>query len=456
MKKVKNIIIGFGKAGKTLAQDLNAREEETVLIEKDPKMYGGTCINVACIPSKKLALLAQEKPQGVNEKAYYKDSIQEKKELVAALNKANYKKVQENEFVEVIDGFASFIEDKQVRVALNDGGEETYEADRIFINTGSRPNVPSIEGLEIDAERIHTSETLMEDEELPNSLTILGDGKISLEFASIYAQFGSKVTVLSHDAKENFLEEEDRDIAEAVLEALQNLGIEFIFEAETTRVQNREEGLFVSYEKNHTIHSIQADKLLVAVGRHANISKLNLEAAGVYIAENESIQVNKHLETNVSNIFALGDVNGGPQHTYLSLDDYRIVRSELFGDGSYSLAERENIPATTFTYPPLSTVGLSERRAIEEGYKVRVATLPVSEIPKAKMVNHTTGLYKAVVDADTDQILGAALFAEDSHEVINVLATAIKGAFTYQDLANQVFTHPSMAEALNDLFGKFE
>lgn len=456
MEKVKNIIIGFGKAGKTLAQELNNREEKTILVEKDPKMYGGTCINVACIPSKKLALLAQQKPSGSGDKEYYKASIQEKNELISTMNKANYQDIQKNKYTEVIDGFATFVGDNQVKIAFNEGGEEIYVAERIFINTGSSPNIPLIEGLQVDGKKIHTSETLMEDEELPGALTILGDGYIGLEFASIYSQFGSKVTVLSHHSEEEFLDAIDKDVAEVVLKSLRNLGIEFIFNAETNKVEPNENQLVISYERDDESSTIHTDKMLIAVGRHANISDLNLEAAGVYIAENESIQVNKHLETNVANIYALGDVNGGPQHTFLSLDDYRIIKSELFDDGSYNLAERRNVPSTIFTYPPLSTVGLSEKRALEEGYTVKIASLSVSDIPKAKMFNHPVGIYKAVVDADTDEILGAALFAEDSHEVINIFSTAIQGGLTYQKLANQIFTHPSMAEALNDLFSQIQ
>ena len=456
MEKVKNIIIGFGKAGKTLAQEFNTRQEKTIVVEKDPKMYGGTCINVACIPSKKLALLAQEKPEDVDDKAYYKTAVQEKSELISRLNETNYHNVQENEFVEVIDGLATFVSEDLVKISFNDGGQEIYEAERIIINTGSRPNIPDIEGLTIDGEKIHTSETLMEDEDLPDHLTILGDGYIGLEFASMFTLFGSKVTVLSHNSEADFLENEDVDVAETVLETLRNLDIEFIFNAKLNHVEKNEQQLDLSYEQNNEVVSIQTDKLLVAVGRHANLADLNLDSAGVYVAENETIQVNKHLETNIENIFAVGDVNGGPQHTYLSLDDYRIVKSELFEDGSYTLAERENVPNTTFIYPPLSTVGLTERRAKEEGYKVKISTLTVSQIPKAKIFNHPVGLYKAVIDVKTNRLLGAALFAEDSHEVINILSLAIKAELTAKDLANQIFTHPSMAEALNDLFKEFE
>lgn len=456
MEKVKNIIIGFGKAGKTLAQEFNTRQEKTILVEKDPNMYGGTCINVACIPSKKLALLAQEKPEDANDQAYYKQAVQEKNELISKLNEENYKNVQENECVEVIDGLATFVSRDLVKISFNEGGEEVYEAERIFINTGSKPNIPDIEGLTVDGKMIHTSKTLMDDEDLPERLVILGDGYIGLEFASMFSLFGSKVTVISHSSEADFLENDDRDVAENVLEALRNLGIEFIFEADLTKVEQRDQTLNLSYEYESETTSIQAEKLLIAVGRHANIADLNLEQAGVYVAENETIQVNKHLQTNIENIYAVGDVNGGPQHTYLSLDDYRIIKSELFGDGSYTLAERPNVADTTFIYPPLSTVGLTERRAKEEGYRVKTSTLSVSDIPKANIYKHPVGLYKAVIDADTDIILGATLFAEDSHEVINILSLAIKTGLTSKELANQIFTHPSMAEALNDLFKEFE
>lgn len=455
MKTVKNIIIGFGKAGKTLAQDFNIREEKTILVEKDPKMYGGTCINVACIPSKKLAELAKNKPSDVEKTKYYKQSIQEKKELISALNEKNYENVQKNEYVEVIDGMATFISDKQVKISLSEGGEEYYEAERIFINTGSKPNIPPIDGLEIDGEKIHTSETLMDDEEFPENLTIIGDGNIGLEFASIYSQFGSNVTLISKHSKADFLEKEDQDVAEAVLEALQNLGVQFIFEAETTKVEKYNEELVLTYKNGRSVNSIQTDKLLVAVGRTANIEGLNIEAAGVYIAEDDSIQVNKHLQTNIKHIFAMGDVNGGPQHTYLSLDDYRMVLSVLYADGSYNLSERNNVPEVTFIHPPLSSVGLTEREAKREGYNIKVSKLEVSNIPQAKILNDDVGIYKAVIDADTDEILGTTLFAEDSHEVINILTLAIKNKLSYSDLANQIFAHPTMAEALNDLFKAF-
>lgn len=457
MRNVKNIIIGFGKAGKTLAQELGKRGEETLLIEKDPKMYGGTCINVACIPSKKLAALAKKKPSNVENTVYYKESIKEKKTLIQQLNKKNYENIQETENIEIIDGEAYFVGEYEVRVLLNDGGEETFRADRVFINTGSTPNLPLIEGLQIDGKKIHTSRTLMDDEEFPERLVIVGDGNIGLEFASIYRQFGSEVTVLSENSESSFLNQLDREVAESVLESLIEMGIQFEFEANTHKIStNDQEHILLHFERSNHFHEIQADKVLIATGRRPNIEQLNLENAGVIIAENGSIQVNKRLQTNREHIFALGDVNGGPQHTYLSLDDFRIIKNQLYGDQSYDLSHRDFVPNTTFINPPLSTVGLSETIARDGGYDVKVATIPVESIPNSKIQDNTTGLYKAIVDGDTGRILGAVLFGEDSHEVINIISTAMRGKLTYKELANQIFNHPTMAEALNDLFSLIE
>lgn len=452
MRRVKNIIIGFGKAGKTLAADFGNRGEETLLVEKDPKMYGGTCINVACIPSKKLAELAKLKPENVINSDYYADAIKIKKELIQQLNQSNYEKIHSTDNVEVIDGEAYFVGEHEVRVAYNSGGEETFHAERIFINTGSIPNIPPIKNLRIDGNRIHTSKTLMDDENFPEKLAIIGGGVVGLEFASIYRQFGSEVTVISNKEEEKFLNQYDREIAEMVLESLKNMGITFQFNANTEKIDvSNSEVVKVHFKQNGEMGVVDTDKVLIATGRRPNVEQLNLEDAGVIIAENGSIQINKRLQTNRPHIFALGDVNGGPQQTYLSLDDYRIVKSLLFGDGSYDLSNRDFVPATTFINPPLSTVGLSEKAARDGGFNVKVASIPVSSIPKAKILGNDTGIYKTIINADTGHILGAVLFAEESHEVINIITTAILGKMNYKQLKNQIFTHPTMAEALNDL-----
>ena len=448
-KKVDNIIIGFGKAGKTLANFLGNKGEKTILVEKSPLMYGGTCINVGCIPSKFLATSADRRFISVeSNEQYYKNSIVNKKTLISKLNKANYDKVSSNANVEVIDGLASFKDEHIINIKTDNQDYEVY-ADKIFINTGSTPFVPDIEGLKIE-KRIHTSETLMNLEKIPHTMTIFGSGFIGLEFAASYAKFGTKVTIIDKETK--LLPREDDDVANVVFESYKSLGVDFVFNADINSVQQDDNKVTISYKVNGEKLEISTDVLLVATGRMPNIEGLQLENAGVKISERGFIKVNKHLQTNKPHIFAMGDVNGGPQFTYVSLDDYRIVKSYLEDNGRYSLDDRQPIAFSAFLHRTFSKVGLSEKEAIDKGYKIKVATLPVTAIPKAKILGNQIGIYKAVVDADTNQILGVVLFGEDSHEVINIVVLAVIMKQPYSVLANQIFTHPTMAEALNDLF----
>lgn len=448
---VKNIIIGFGKAGKTLAGYLGSIGEDTILIEKSKEMYGGTCINVGCIPSKKLATKALRK-QYSNEdtSSYYTKSVQEKKALIAALNTANYNKVDSVEKTQIIDGTARFVDDHTVAVDTAEG-EKLFKADRIFINTGATPFVPPVEGLTIGG-AIHTSETIMNLEEYPESLVIIGSGFIGLEFAATYAQFGTKVTVV--DVIDTFLPREDEDVAQAVKEQLEALGVTFNLGVQLKAVhQEGGKAVVEATTGEGAPVALTTDAVLVATGRRANVQGLDLDKAGVELTERGAIKVNEFLQTNVPHIFAMGDVNGGPQFTFVSLDDFRIVKRFLAGDTTYSTKQRAKFPTATFINPPLASVGLNEKQAKEAGIEVKVAKLPAMAIPKAKILGNQVGFYKVLVDASTNQIVGATLFAEEAHEVINIIATAMNANLPYTVLRDQIFTHPTMAEALNDVFG---
>jgi len=449
-KKVENLIIGFGKAGKTLANYLGNKGEKTVLVEKSPLMYGGTCINVGCIPSKFLATAADRRSfSGESDAEYYKNAVVQKKALIAKLNKVNYDKVASNENVEVLDGLASFKDEHAVQITNGSEVSEVY-AERIFVNTGARPFIPPVPGLEV-GKRIHTSETLMNLEEFPKSLAILGSGFIGLEFAASYAKFGTKVTII--DQGDRILPREDEDVAKEVFASYQGLGVDFLFGAALQQVSQDENAVHLSYTVNGEKKELSVEAFLVATGRQANTEELHLENAGVEVSERGFIKVNEHLQSNKAHIFAMGDVNGGPQFTYISLDDFRIVKSFLDNQGSYRRNERQPVAFSAFLHPTFSRVGLSEKEAREKGYKIKVATLPVTAIPKAKILGNQTGLYKAVVDAENNQILGVTLFGEESHEVINIVVLAMMTKQPYTVLANEIFTHPTMAEALNDLFG---
>ena len=440
MKKVQNIIIGFGEGGQRLALDFGRRREETLLIEKDPEMYGGTCTNVACIPAKYLLNQAEQR-KNEDPADYYRRSIQSKNELTAELNAASYEKVSQTAHVEIMNGHARFVDNHTLQV-----GGERVSGERIFIDTGSQPNILPIEGLEVGG-NIHTSETLLAEEDLPEKLAILGDGKIGLEFAHIYQQFGSQVTIISHSDHKNFLShaDPDLDVAQMAYEDLKASGVDFLFEAETSKVNLPD----IHFEDGRTL---EVDALLVATGRHPYTDDLGLENTDITLNKRKGIEVNDHLQTKVPHVYALGDVRGGVQQSYLSLDDYRIIRSHLFEEGKYNLADQKPVPYTTFLVAPISRVGYNEPSAERAGIDYTLHTLKVEDIPHAKVLGKTKGIFKVLIDPETDQILGATLYGAESHELINTVAVAMEGQVTASLLRNHIFTHPSMSESFNDIF----
>ena len=449
MENVKNLIIGFGKAGKTLAGFLGSRGESVILVEKDKKMYGGTCINVGCIPSKFLSNKATlRKVSNLDNETYYKEAVTAKKELIAKLNKANYDKVAGVPNVKVIDGIASFVNANVVEVKL-DSEVLQIQAERIFINTGLVPVVPKIEGLNL-SERIHTSETIMDMETFPESLAIVGSGYIGLEFTSTYSLFGSKVTIFGDNPK--FLPRDDEDIAELVKSELETQGAEFKLGVKVKKFVEEADGVNLYFENAEGKEEVQKfSAVLVATGRRPDTTELSLDKAGVVLGEHGEIKVNDRLETNVPHIYALGDVHGGLQFTYLSLDDFRIIKSVLFNDGKYNIGERKHIPFNVFVIPSLAKVGMNEMEAKAAGVSYKLAKLPVMAIPKAKILGNQSGLFKVLIDENTGKILGANLFGVEAHEIINLFTLAMNEDISYESLRDQIYTHPTMAESFNDL-----
>lgn len=452
MKEYQNLIIGFGKGGKTLAGALAGVGERTALVEASEKMFGGTCINVACIPTKAMEFAARRSAvQGGDFQAKamrYTEAVAEKRRLTAALREKNYEKAV-SAGVDVIVGRASFVDSHRVAVLLPDGSKEEIRAERIFLNTGARPFVPPIPGLG-ESKYVYTSEEMLELDSLPARLVIVGGGYIGLEFASYYANFGSQVTIIQDG--ERFIPREDAEIAQKVLESLEERGIRVLRSAVTEKVRDAAEGAVLSVRLPEGNEELRADAVLVATGRRPNVEGLNLEAAGVALTERGAVKTDEHLRTSAEHIWAMGDVVGGLQFTYISLDDSRIVRSQLQGDGARTTANRGAVPYSVFLDPPFSRVGLSEEEARKAGYEVKIAKLPAAAIPKAKVLRKTTGLLKAVVDAQTGHILGAHFFCEESHEMINTVKLAMDAELPYTVLRDAVFTHPTMSEALNDLF----
>ena len=454
MRRVDAAVIGFGKGGKTLAGALAAAGKTVALVEKSPKMYGGTCINVACIPTKSLvhsaALSAAQGGTFSERAARYATAVDEKDRVTGLLRGKNYRKLADLPNVEVVDGTASFADATHLTVAKPDGTRETIEAAQAFINTGARPFVPPIPG--VDGPRVHVSETLLDVRTLPERLVIIGGGYIGMEFASMYANFGSQVTVVQNE--DAFLPREDAEIVAAVLDSVEGRGIRVIRGAGVRRIDDEADQAVVTVEISGAEERLPADAVLVATGRRPNVDGLNLEAAGVELTERGAVRTDEHLRTTAPNIWALGDVAGGLQFTYISLDDSRIVKADVLGDGARTTANRGTVPYSVFLDPPFSRAGMTEQEARDAGFDVKVAKLPAAAIPKAQLLQKPTGLLKAVVDAGTGRILGAHLFCEESYEMINTVKLAMDAGLPYQVLRDAVYTHPTMSEAFNDLFAQ--
>lgn len=441
MQEFKNIIIGFGKGGKTLAKNLAAKGESVLVVEKSKKMYGGTCINIACLPSKNLIINAQ---RGIK----FEDAVKQKDEMTTALRNKNYHMVADEETATVLDGTAKFVDNHTIEIVLDSGEKTKIKGERIFINTGATPIIPQVKGLK-ESKYILDSTAAMDQNSLPNELVILGAGYIGMEFASIFARYGAKVTVL--DTNEKFLKREDDDISEMIFNDLSQDGIEFNLGVKVVEVRDLSDKVEIVYEINGQKRTVKADKLLVATGRKPVTEGLGLENTDIKLDERGAIKVDDYLRTTAENVWAIGDVKGGPQFTYISLDDFRIIFDQLYGKGERKVSDRKLVPYSVFTTPALSRVGLNEVEAKNKGIEYKLFKLAATSIPKAKVIGNTRGMYKILVNPDTEEILGATIYGEESYEVINLIALVMKAKLPYTMLRDQIYTHPTMSEALNDV-----
>lgn len=449
------IIIGFGKGGKTLAAEFAKRGRKVAIVERSDKMYGGTCINIGCIPTKTLVHQAKiasgMKDATFEERSeFYRNAISVKEAVTSALRNKNYHNLADNPNVTVYTGVGSFVSSDVVSVRTSTE-EIMLTSKQIIINTGAETVIPPIEGV-VGNPLVYTSTSIMELTELPRRLVIIGGGYIGLEFASMYASFGSQVTVL--ESYPELIVREDRDIAASVKETLEKKGIVFRMNAKVQSVKHIGDGALVVFSDSQTgeVVELEADAVLLATGRRPNTKDLNLEVAGVETDARGAIIVDEYLKTTQPNIRAVGDVKGGLQFTYISLDDYRIIREALFGDKERTTNDRNPVSYSVFIDPPLARIGLNEEEARKQNLDIIIKKLPVMAIPRAKTLGETDGLLKAVIDKNTGKILGCMLFAPDSSEVINIVAVAMKTGQDYTFLRDFIFTHPSMSEALNDLF----
>ncbi len=446
------LVIGFGKGGKTAAHVLSDAGKRVVLVEQSENMYGGTCPNVGCVPTKMLVHYSNGRRIEDDAQEFFAHSIAGVRALTSAFRAGNFESLDGKATATVLTGTARFVDPHTVAVGEGDD-RITVTAPTIVVSTGSAPVVAPIPGLATSKHLVSSTE-LTQATTLPERLVVVGGGYLGLEFASIYQHFGTHVTVL--EGAERLLPREDEDIAETVREILEGDGIRIITGAKITKVEDSGAVAKVVYEKDGRTHEVEASALLPATGRRPVTDGLRLDAAGVRTTPNGAIEVDEYLRTSQPHIYAVGDVNGGPQFTYVALDDARIVLDQLLGEGKRTTTDRVAVPHTLFVTPPLATVGLTEREARAEGLNIKVAREKVADIvamPRAYTVEETRGVMKFVIDADTDLILGAALLSIDAQEVVNTVALAIRHNVTATELRNAIYTHPSSTEAFNEVLG---
>jgi pyruvate/2-oxoglutarate dehydrogenase complex dihydrolipoamide dehydrogenase (E3) component len=478
------LILGSGQAGNPLAAALAARGKRTAMVERGP--VGGTCINYGCTPTKtmvasaEIAYLARRGPEfGIHTGPISVDMAavrERKRNMVQSWRESSEKRLANG--VDLIHGEGSFLAapaqgPKSILVRLNQGGELRLTADLVVIDTGLTVNPPPIPGLEPGANQVPFLDnvSIMELDRLPEHLLILGGGYIGLEFGQMFRRFGSRVTIIHNGPQ--LLTQEDEDIAQEIAGILREDDIEILLSTRTTSATSTPDKVQLSIihetpdgasrAQNGASRTLEGTHLLVATGRRPNTTRLNLEAAGIATNAHGFIQVDDQLQTNVPGIYATGDVNGGPAFTHISYDDFRILSANLCD--SPNPAKRSTpigstrdrlLPYCVFIDPQLGRVGLSEKQAAAQGIQVRVARLPMTFVARSLETGQTRGFMKALVDPETQLILGAAVLGQDGGEIMSMLQIAMLGKLPYPVLRDAVLAHPTLAESLNNLFFKFE
>lgn len=451
MKTFDAIIIGSGQAGSPLAEKFAAAGRSVALIEK--RFVGGTCVNDGCTPTKTMIAAARLSYLTRKAQAFGIPSdpsqvalaavMQRKNEVVESFRSAIERSLQKKENIELIYGTASFTGPGTISV-----NGETLTAEHIFINTGARPAIPDIPGLA--ATGYLTSTTILDLEEIPAHLAILGSGYIAMELGQMFRRFGSRVTIIERGPSP--LNKEDGDVAGAVVKILEEENVTFLTNAAVNKVSRKLDGTTeLTLMHNGGEKHITCSHLLVAAGRSPNTEALNLPAAGVKTGPGGYIEVNDRLETSSPGVYALGDVKGGPAFTHISYNDHLIVARNILEHQALTITGRLT-PYCMFTDPELGRVGLTEKEALKQGFKIKVARLPLTRVARGIETGETRGLMKAVIDADSKQLLGAAILSVSGGEIMSVLQMAMMGRITYEQLRDNVFAHPTFSESLNNLF----
>jgi pyruvate/2-oxoglutarate dehydrogenase complex dihydrolipoamide dehydrogenase (E3) component len=453
------IVIGAGQGGGPLAGQLARAGRRTALIER--RYVGGTCINDGCTPTKTMIasgriarMTRRAADYGVRTGSVRVDASavrRRKQDIVERFREGSRARLTEQDGLDLVMGEARFTGTKEVTVALTDGSERTLSADLVVIDTGTRPRVPDLPGL--DEVSYLDSTSILELDSVPEHLVVLGGGFIGLEFAQLFRRLGARVSVVERGSR--LAPREDEDVCRAIGEILEEDGIELHVGVDASRVSGEDGSVALVIEEASAERTIQGSHLLVAVGRIPNTDALHLDATGVDITESGHVRVNERLETSTPGIFAIGDVKGGPAFTHISYDDYRVLRANLIEGGDATVADRL-VPYTVYIDPQYARVGLSEIEAREQGVRHAVARMPMSHVARAIETGETRGFMKALVDPDSKQILGCAVLGTEGGEIMAMLEIAMMGKLPYTTLRDGTFAHPTLAESLNTLFATVE
>jgi pyruvate/2-oxoglutarate dehydrogenase complex dihydrolipoamide dehydrogenase (E3) component len=447
------LVLGSGTGGKLIAWTMAQAGRRTAVVER--KWIGGSCPNIACMPSKNeissarvahLLRHAAEFGWTLNLPTIDMAVVRQRKRAMVEAQVAAHLQNYKASGAELIMGSARFVAPKTIEVSLNDSGTRKLTGDQVFINVGTHAAIPDVPGLE--AARPLTNIEALELDYLPRHLIVLGGGYVGLELAQAYSRFGSRVTVIEQGPQ--LMGREDRDVADEMQRILADEGIEFLIDAEVIEVRGQSgEEVSVVVRTDSGEQVIEGSDNLVAAGRVPNTAGIGLEEAGVELDDRGYIRVNDRLETSAPGIWAIGECAGSPQFTHVSEDDFQIIRDNLAG-GKRSTRDRL-VPYCVFTDPPLAHVGLSEGEARRQGVAARVAKLPTSAVLRAQAIDETQGFLKLLVGANDDRIVGFTMIGSEAGEVVAAVQIAMLAAVPYTALRDAIFAHPTMAEGLDFL-----
>jgi pyruvate/2-oxoglutarate dehydrogenase complex dihydrolipoamide dehydrogenase (E3) component len=449
------LFVGSGEAGKNLAWTMAKEGRRTAVVER--RLVGGSCPNIACLPSKnviysaKVAELARHGAEfglKTNGLIVEMTGVRARKRKMVEGEVRLHLELYKASGAELIMGEAHFIAPKTVEVKLNDGGVRVLAGDQVFLDVGTHAAIPDVPGLKAAKPLTHIE--ALELDRVPEHLIVFGGGFVGLEFAQAMRRFGSRVTILERGRQ--LLAREDPDVAEAILHLFQDDGIEVLFDTELVEV----EGLSGRSVRLHLRNSrgeqlLEGSDILAATGRIPNTQGLGLVKTGVEVDDHGYIRVNERLQTSAPGIWAMGECAGSPQFTHVATDDFRIVRDNL--SGGNRTTHGRLIPFCLFIDPELARVGLSEVEAKQRGITYRLATIPVAKVRRAVSLMETRGLLKALIATENDEILGFTALAADAGEMMAVVQGAMLAKQPYALLRDAILAHPTMAEGLNVLFG---